>query len=211
MARKFFERLQVGVLLTFFLVLVGMHPAQASSPEIDPLSQIKGSVQEVLRILRDEGMSIPDMRVERKRRVEAIVDRVFDFREMSRYTLANYWEERTPEEQDRFVGLFAKLVKQRYLGKIDNYSGQEVFFKKQLVKGDRALIYTVLQDNGAEIPIIYKLVMKEDRWRVYDMKIESVSLVSNYRVDFFSVIKRESYSGLVETLEKKVRENADLW
>ena len=188
------------------VVLFSWGLPQGSSATNDPLSRVKDAVQEVLRILQDEQLLAPEMKEERRKQVEAVVDAMFDFAKMSKHVLVGYWNERTPEEQQQFESLFARLVKQRYIGKIDNYTGQEVVFKKQRVKGDRALIYTSLIDKGIEIPIIYKLLKKGDEWLAFDMKIENVSLVANYRQDFSSIIKKEGFDGLIARMRDKVAE-----
>ena len=209
---EFTKRLARVFLFVFLLVLAGGQAVPAvSAVEPDPLSQIKGAVQEILQILNDEELQVPARRSERKKLVLAVIDRAFDFRTMSMYALGRRWKERTPVEQDRFVELFAKLVKYRYIGKIENYSGQEVFFKGQRIKGNRALIDTTLNDKDKEISIIYKLIKNENMWQAYDMRIENVSLTANYRGDFYSIIKKEDYSGLIKRLEEKVRTLAELW
>ncbi|MCF6291571.1 MAG: ABC transporter substrate-binding protein [Desulfobacterales bacterium] len=192
--------------LSAAVVLFAWGLARLSPAANDPLSQVKDAVQEVLRILQDEQLLAPDMKEERRKRVEAVVDTMFDFAKMSKHVLVGYWNERTPEERQRFKNLFARLVKQRYIGKIDNYTGQEVVFKKQRVKGDRALIYTSLIDKGIAIPITYKLFKNGDEWLVFDMKIENVSLVANYRQDFSSIIKKEGFDGLITRMRAKVAE-----
>ncbi len=188
------------------LVLFSACPARVGWAAADPLSQVKDAVQEVLHILQDEQLLAPGMKEERRKQVEAVVDTMFDFAKMSKHVLVGYWDERTPEERQRFENLFARLVKQRYIGKIDDYTGQKVVFKKQRVKGDRALIYTSLIDNGIEIPITYKLLKKGGQWLAFDLKIENVSLVANYRQDFSRIIKKQGFDGLIARMRAKVAE-----
>lgn len=200
-ANKIFFRTMV--LVIFLGVAI---PGSGLAASQDPLSEMKGAVEEILRILKDKDLQVPEKKEERRSRVVAVVETIFDFQAMSQYVLADSWKERTPEEQREFVDLFARMVKQRYIGKIDNYSGQEVVFKKQLVKDDRGLIYSSLVDKGVEIPIIYKLFRKDESWRVFDMTIENVSLIANYRQDFNSIIKKDGYSELVKRLQEKMSE-----
>lgn len=195
--------LLLNSVLVILLALGG--PGRVKAVEHDPLTQIKGSVEEILNILRDEQLAAPEKRAERRSKVEAVVDSAFDFEEMAKHSLAGNWSERTPAEQKEFVDLFARLVKERYIGKIDSYSGQKVVFKKQIVRGDKALIYSLLADKTAEIPIDYKLIhTNDDKWLVYDMRIENISLVANYRQDFFSIIKQEGFEGLIRKMKEKV-------
>jgi phospholipid transport system substrate-binding protein len=97
-------------------------------------------------------------------------------------------------------------VKQRYIGKIDSYSGQEIVFKRQVLKGRSALVYSVLLDNNTEIPIDYRLVLKNDLWTAYDLRIENVSLVANYRRDFASIVKKNGVAGLIKKMNDKVEQ-----
>lgn len=170
----------------------------------DPLSQLRDGVEKLLSILKDEQLALPERQAERKKKVEEIADGLFDFREMASRTLADNWQQRTPAQKDRFENLFSRLVKQRYIGKIDSYSGQEVVFKKEIVKGKKAMIYSLVIDNNNEIPIDYKLIQKNDKWYVYDLKIENISLVANYRSSFYGIIKKDGYDALIQRLEEKV-------
>ena len=124
---------------------------------------------------------------------------------MSRRTLARYWSGRTAQEKKEFVDLLARMVKQRYIGKIDSYTGQEVVFKKQRHKGAIALVYSDLIDNNTETPINYKMVRTGDQWKVYDLKIENISQVATYRSEFARSIKTDGVPGLL----KKMRERVD--
>ena len=121
------------------------------------------------------------------------------------------WNSLTAEEQDRFVGLFASLVEQRYIGKIDAYDNQKVIYKDERIRDDRARVYTALIDKDLEIPIDYSLKRSQGKWLIHDLKIENVSLISNYRRDFNSIIRKEQFSGLVkkitEQLEKSEMQN----
>jgi phospholipid transport system substrate-binding protein len=169
-----------------------------------PMEQLQKSVDEILRILQSEELKRPENKDERKQRILNVVTDMFDFREMAKSSLAQSWNNLTPEEQDTFVGLFTRLVEQRYIGKIDSYSDQKVVYKKQLVKGDNAMIYTDIVDKDLEIPIIYRLEENKGKWLIYDLKIENVSLIVNYRRDFDSIIRKEQFAGLVEKITKQL-------
>lgn len=190
------------VLLVALAVFFDWRPAGAA--DIDPMTQVRQSVDRIFQVLQDESLLKPEKSDERRRLVEAVVDEVFDFEEMAKSSLAKYWKKRTPEELAYFTELFADLVKQRYIGKIDSFSGQKVQYLKQDINGDRAIVMTMLLDKGTEIPIDYILVNRNDRWLAFDMKIENVSLVVNYRRDFAGIIEKEQYAGLISRMEKKV-------
>ena len=191
-------------LLVTVCVLLGQ--ADALRAATDPLGQLKASVDKVLAVLKDEKLASPEMRETRRQQVESLVDAIFDFQEMGRRALGGTWDKLVPAEKEEYVNLFTRLVKQRYIGKIDSYSGQEIVFKRQVLKGKSALVYSVLLDNNTEIPIDYRLVLRNDLWAAYDLRIENVSLVANYRRDFASIVKKNGVAGLIKKMNDKVEQ-----
>lgn len=197
------DMVRKAVLVISILFCLGnFRPVQAAGNE--PLIQIRDSVDEIVRILQREDLQGLEKRQERRQQVLKVVRTMFDFKTMARSALARDWNERTTAEQEEFVGLFSRLVEHRYIGKIDDYSGQTVVFTKQLVSGDKAIIYSALNDKDTQIPMVYKLRLDGSRWVVYDMQIENVSLVVNYRRDFASIIKSEKYQGLVRRISEQL-------
>jgi phospholipid transport system substrate-binding protein len=182
----------------------------ATASANDAMSQLQKSVDEILSILQAAELRKPEKKAERQNLVLDVVNEMFDFRNMARSSLGQSWNSITPEEQDKFVDLFKKLVEQRYIGKIDAFDNQKVVYQKQLVKGDKAMIYTDLIGKDLDVPIIYKLQNNDGKWLIYDMKIENVSLIVNYRSDFESIIRKEQFAGLIDKmtqqLEKKEAE-----
>jgi phospholipid transport system substrate-binding protein len=174
----------------------------------DPVVFIKDAVDEIIFILQDEKLAVPIRRAERKNRVVTIVEKKFDFREMSMRALAKHWQERSPEEQDRFVLLFKTLLENTYIAKIETYSGEKVVFKKAALQGNKAIVYSDLIRKNMETPVNYKLKNNGDRWLVYDVEVEGVSLVNNYRTQFASILSKENFSGLIIRLEEKVSKGA---
>jgi len=203
--RKYLLKNKAMLPVLFLAVTVFIFGSGAYSAAIEgPMEQLQKSVDEILRILQSEELKRPENKDERKQRILNVVTNMFDFREMAKSSLAQSWNTLTPEEQDTFVGLFTRLVEQRYIGKIDSYSDQKVVYKKQLVKGDNAMIYTDIVDKDLEIPIIYRLEENKGKWLIYDLKIENVSLIVNYRRDFDSIIRKEQFAGLVEKITKQL-------
>ena len=174
----------------------------------DPVVVIKDAVDEIISILQDEKLGVPNRKAERKSRVVTIVEKKFDFREMSMRTLAKHWQERSPEEQDRFVFLFKTLLENTYIAKIETYSGEKVVFKKSALHGNKAIVYSELVRKNVETPVNYKLKNSDDRWMVYDVEVEGVSLVNNYRTQFASILDKENFAGLLARLEEKVKKGA---
>ena len=196
--------------LILMMVLLNGERTLASANN-DPLVQLQKSTDEILMILQSEELKVPEKKEERKQFILNVINRMFDFREMARSSLGPSWNNLTAAEQDRFVDLFARLVEQRYIGKIDSYNDQKVIYKEQHVQNNRARVYTALIDKDLEIPIDYSLQMIQGRWLIRDLKIENVSLVANYRRDFNSIIRKEQFAGLVkkitEQLEKSDMQN----
>ncbi len=184
------------------LILFGLSRAGfAGMPE--PINQVRDSVNNVLRLLNDPGLSPDEMRGERRRMIMEIVDERFDFQEMSRLTLARHWKELGSGEKEKFVEKYSTLIKNTYVGKLNNYSGEPVLFEKQIVKEPRSAVFTHFIRRGEKIVIIYKLIKRETNWRAYDMVIEGVSVVKNYRSQFDSVIRNEKFSGLLKRLDER--------
>jgi phospholipid transport system substrate-binding protein len=212
------------IIIVFILTILFFSENGRAFPAtgVTPLDQLKKSVDEILHILKNEELKLPERSMERQQQILKVVYSMFDFRAMAKSSLGKNWKAITPEEQERFVGLFSSLVERRYIGKIDAYTDQEVIYKKQLVKENKAMIYTSLINKGTEIPIVYKLTLinkgteipivyklkvKEDKWLIYDMKIENVSLILNYRRDFESIIRKEKFAGLVERMTRQIEES----
>lgn len=193
-------------LLMVWMLLSGGERALASS-ENDPLVQVQKSVDEILVILQSEELQTPEKKDERKQRILTVVNRMFDFRGMARSSLGQNWNSLTTEERDSFVSLFASLIEQRYIGKIDAYSNQKVIYKNQRVRNNKARVYTAVIDKDLEIPIDYSLQMSQGKWLIKDLKIENVSLIANYRRDFNSIIRKEQFAGLVEKITEQLEKS----
>ncbi|MGV1099267.1 MlaC/ttg2D family ABC transporter substrate-binding protein [Thiovibrio sp. JS02] len=196
-----------SLLLFFILGFQAVVSGSSCAAATDPVVFVKDAVDEIIAILQDEKLAGPELKQERRARVVRIVEKKFDFREMSMRTLAKHWKERSAEEQDRFVHLFTKLLENTYITKIETYSGERVVFKKHAVQGDKAIVYSDLVRNNVETPVNYKLKNSNDRWMVYDVEVEGVSLVNNYRTQFASILNKENFAGLLVRLEEKVSKN----
>ncbi|OGQ87603.1 MAG: hypothetical protein A2512_11730 [Deltaproteobacteria bacterium RIFOXYD12_FULL_56_24] len=205
-SNRWYLKLLAIIILTIAIPLMSRGISCAAPP--DPVVFIKEAVDEIILILQDEKLAAPSRRAERKKRVVTIVEKKFDFREMSMRALAKHWRERTPEEQDRFVFLFKKLLENTYIAKIETYSGEKVVFKKTAMQGNKTIVYSVLVRKTLETPVNYKLKSNDDHWMVYDVEVEGVSLVNNYRTQFASILSKEMFAGLIAKLEDKVGKEA---
>jgi len=169
-----------------------------------PLTELKTSVDEAVVILRDPELKRPELKRIKKEQLVAIVNNRFDFEEMSRRTLARHWQGLGPEDQGLFVDLFARFLEGVYISKIDKYNNQDILYKRETVQGERADVQSTVLHNGVEIPIDYKMRTKGNKWLVYDVTIEGVSLVANYRSQFESELRKGTFADLVKKIEEKV-------
>lgn len=191
----------------FVIVLILICQSASASP--GPMMQMEKAVDDILVIMQDKSLEQPEFKQERRSRIVAIVKRNFDFKEMSRRTLARYWKTLSAKEQDDFVGLFTKLLEKTYIDRVDTYSDEKVVFKKETIKGKKALVYSDFIKDNKEIPVNYKLKNNKGQWMVYDVIVEGVSFIRNYRTQFQSIIEKEKYAGLVTRMEEKVKSNEE--
>ncbi|MBI9089185.1 MAG: ABC transporter substrate-binding protein [Desulfobacterium sp.] len=187
--------------LILLILLSFSWPGSAGTP--DPINQVRDSVNQVLNLLNDPELAPDEKRGKRRQMIMDIVDNRFDFQEMSRLTLARHWEEIGSGEKEQFVEKYSTLIKNTYVGKLDSYSGEPVVFEKQIIKDPRSAVFTHFVRRGQKNVIIYKLIKRETNWLAYDMVIEGVSVVKNYRSQFDSVIKNEKFSGLLKRLDER--------
>ena len=175
---------------------------------VSPLEKVKTTGESILEGMQNQELRKPENKQERRARIIAHVDKRFDFEEMSKLTLANKWKERSAVEKKEFEHLFSQLLKNTYIGRIEAYSGEELVYEKEVFDGDRqsrVMVYTKVIKNNQEIPINYKLLKKDSgEWYVYDVLIEGVSLVRNYRTEFARILNRDSYQALIQRLQEKV-------
>lgn len=171
-----------------------------------PTEAVRTHVEHVIRVLEDPALKQQARLPERRATIRRIAHDLFDFEETTRRCLGRHWQGRTPAERAEFVTLFADLLERTYIGRIEQYSGERVVFGGESVDGSLATVRTRLAIKPAgDVPIDYRMHRRDGRWRVYDVIIEGVSLVGNYRAQFNRIIQTSSYEGLVQRL----RERAD--
>jgi phospholipid transport system substrate-binding protein len=181
--------------LTVLAVLLAATIARAG----EPTDQVRGSVDDVIKVAQSQ----PDG-PSRRAEVRRIANRLFDFEETAKRALGPHWQQRTPAEREEFVKLFTDLLEAAYVGKIDLYQGEKITYLSELVEGDQATVKTrVVTKQGSEVPVDYRLLREKDGWRVYDVVIEGVSLVGNYRTQFNKIIQTSSFEDLVKRMRAK--------
>ncbi len=171
----------------------------------EPTDQVKETVDAVMKILSDKELKKPEKEKERRTSIRQTVIKRFDFEEMAKRSLAAHWKDRTPAEQKEFVVLYSDLLENTYIKKIERYENEKVVYHDERVDGDYAAVKTKIVDKkGLSIPVEYRIIKKKDKWEVYDIIIEGVSLVNNYRTQFNQIIRSGSYNDLVKRLREKV-------
>jgi phospholipid transport system substrate-binding protein len=145
---------------------------------------------------------------ERRAAVRQIANEIFDFGEIARRSLGRYWQPLSEAQRAEFVGLFGDLLERSYISKIELYGGEKIIYSGERVDGDLAIVGTkIITKNGTEVPIDYRLFRRGDRWMVYDVNIEGISLVSNYRTQFNKIIQTSGYGTLVDRMKAKQTES----
>lgn len=174
-----------------------------------PTDQLKASIDRVLALVQDPALKPAPRAEERRQRIRAVANEIFDWQETGKRALARHWAARSPKEREEFSALFADLLERSYVGKIEAYSGEKIVYGQETVEGDQATVRTrLITKSGTEIPIDYRMHQVDGRWRVYDVLIEGVSLVGNYRSQFNRIIQQSGYADLVQRLRTKQEELA---
>jgi phospholipid transport system substrate-binding protein len=185
--------LTLGTLLAF--------PVQGST-ETSPTQTVQESVDAILTLIKDKTLEQDD----RRARIRAYIKTRFDFEAMSQRTLATNWKKASEEEREKFIDLFSQLIENTYIGKIEAYTNEKVEYPGEKVKGSKAVVETLIIAASADIPVDYRLYRKNDTWWVYDVIIEGVSLISNYRSSYQEIVKKEGFDGLLAKMQEKVDE-----
>jgi phospholipid transport system substrate-binding protein len=198
--RSLRRRVALVLALGVALSLVGAGRAAAGVPT----DQLKAQIDRVLKVLDDPELKKDGRNRERRAAVRKIANDIFDFGETARRSLARHWQGRTPAERDEFVQLFSDLLERSYISKVELYGGEKIQYLGDAVEGEQAKVQTkLLTKSGSEIPIEYRMHRKGDRWLVYDVIIEGVSLVANYRTQFNKIIQTDSYQALIKKMKNK--------
>ncbi len=166
------------------------------------MSEVKKTVDEVVKV----NTAYPgEVNVNpRRAKLREVIQPRFDFAEMSKRSLGAFWQEITPQEQQDFVNVFSDLLAQTYLARIENCTADTVKFETENVDFPRAVVKTTVMNKGDKFPIDYKLMNTNGTWRVYDVVIENIGLVANYRNEFAGIIRKDKFSGLMQKLREKV-------
>jgi phospholipid transport system substrate-binding protein len=191
------------VVLRLSLAVIGVVLAVSPGHAGAPTDSMKATIDEVLRIIRDKELKPPGKAEERRQQLEQVVGARFDYQEMSKRALGAPWNGLSDEDKQEFVGLFRTLLTNSYADKIETYSGEGVHYLNERTEKDYAEVRTKVLSGKTEIPLDYRLINRADGWRVYDVVVDGVSLVNNYRGQFTKILRATSYADLVDQLRKK--------
>ena len=170
-----------------------------------PTEEVKKVVDEVVRIVSDKNLKKNDQK--RRHELKKTISTIFDYSEMAKRSLGKNWNQRTTQEKKQFSDLFASLLENSYASKIESYNNEKIIYLKENLDGDHAEVKSkVLTAKRDEFTLDYRLVHLDGKWLVYDIVIEGVSLVSNYRTQFNKIIGSDGYSELVKKLHVKAEE-----
>jgi len=172
-----------------------------------PTDTIRNMLTEAIRILEKQELKKPERAEERRQQLERVLGDPFNFEEMSKRALGAHWAKLSDAERREFAQLFKALLANTYADRITGYSGEQIYYLNERVEGDYAEVRTKIVSEKAEYPFDYRLVRKPNDWRVYDVIVDGVSLVNNYRGQFTKILRTSSYADLVEQLRKKSEKN----
>jgi len=194
MLKRLFLILAAGIALTV---------ANIAAADASPTDAVRGSVNSILTLLQNKEMD----QATRRKEMRKVISERFDFRAMSQRTLATNWKKASKEQQQEFVQLFAQLIENTYIGRIEAYTDEKVDFPGEKVKKKKAVVETLILTATADIPINYKVYQKTNgEWWVYDVIIEGISLISNYRSSYQEIVKKEGFDGLIAKMKSKIKE-----
>ena len=189
----------VGVFAALQLFMGGLSSAMAGPAT----ESIRGTIDEVLKILSDKELKAPARHEDRRQRLEKAVAARFDYSEMSRRSLGAQWNQLSDKEKQEFVDLFQTLLTNTYADRVETYSGEGVQYLNERTEKEYAEVRTKVLSGKTEIPMDYRLLNRSNDWHVYDVVVDGVSLVNNYRGQFTKILHTSSYSDLVDQLRKK--------
>lgn len=193
-----------------FLVAGFVFVLPEARAEEGPTAELKKAVDQVLTIIVDKSITGPGAMKRRLDKAWGAINLYFADEEMTRRVMGKHWKKRTAEEKKEINHLFSELLRRSYLSRLELFEGQEMFYSKERVEGEMAKVDSHFEFHGERIPLGYSLLKIDGKWMLYDMIIDGVSLIANYRRQFGKIIRKEGYEGLVKRLETKLAEEEAL-
>jgi phospholipid transport system substrate-binding protein len=192
------KRLRLGfILLVLLIIPLHVHAGV-------PLDTVEGHVNEVLKVLRDPALQGEANKEAKQEKIEAIAGEMFDYVALSRLTLGRNWRKFNGDQKKEFVQLYRSILEKAYLDRILAYTDEKVTFDKETMLSEKkAEVQTHILTKSVEIPIFYRVYLKDGKWKVYDVIIEGISLVKNYRTQFREIMANNPPEEVLEILRKK--------
>jgi phospholipid transport system substrate-binding protein len=198
---------RITILLITISFILSCYPAAGASLTTPTIS-IKTTIDAILDTLKDKNLSLPSNKEKRRNKIRTLIRDRFDFEEMAKRSLATHWNQRTPKEKEEFVSIFSELLEASYMSKIESYTNEKITYDKETTIEDNryAAVDTSIITPNVTIPIEYKVILKNNKWWVYDVVIEGVSFISTYRSQYNRIITGESYAKLIGKMRDKLNE-----
>ena len=201
--QRFLQRRAILTLTLTAAIVLSLAPSRFLVPAWadDPMSVVKTTVNQALDVLRDKNTPL----AQRQDKLRQIVAATFDFTEMAKSALGYHWKEITPAQQQEFTTAFVAFIEDSYLSKINDYSGQQVNFLRASNEGAQyAQVNTdIVQPKGDAIHVNYRLLQENSTWRIYDVTVDAISIIANYRNQFNRVMNNKGYNTLIADLKSK--------
>ncbi len=185
------------IVLFISAILLTLTAPLAIASDTTPTAQLRGTIDNVLEVL---GTDVED----KPAQIAEVIKPRFDFEKMAQLTLHKHWDSQSPEDKKEFVRLFSKILEKTYITKISLYSSPKVEYVRERQRGGKAEVDTNVIVNGSAIKVCYRMYQTGGEWKIYDVNVEGVSLVRNYRNQLTGILKTNSFTNLLNTLEQKV-------
>jgi phospholipid transport system substrate-binding protein len=196
-----------GIILVFLMTFCVHFAVPETATASTVTDEVRRTVDDVIKIVTDKDLKKPQNEQKRRKELKSVIGRIFDYREMAKRSMGIHWKTLTPAQKDEFVGLFATLLENSYADKIESYNQEKVVYGKELIEGNYAQVNsTIVTAKRDEYSLDYRLLNEGGKWMVYDVLIEGVSLVSNYRTQFNKIITGQGYNELLKKMQTKTKE-----
>ncbi len=192
---------KIALLFSVLLLTAGLCSTALAG---EPQDRLKVGIDKVIAILSDASLKTAAKKTERQNKLRTVADSFFDWRELSRRAAAEGWNKFSPKQQDDFVVSFSELLQKTYIRKLEKYNNEKVIYQGEQIEGNQAFLKTQVTMKDKTIPINY-VMLKRDQWLVYDVVVEGVSLVKNYRTQFTKILSKESPENLIQRIKDKVK------
>lgn len=192
-------------IIIFSIIIISALFANTSLQAGDAMKLLEADISKILQVVKDPALKGETNNQPRRDKIRAILAERFDFKRMSILALGKSWKKITKEEKTEFSALFRELLENTYIDKMEQYTNESINMIKEKELGkNKVMVETSIIISSGEIPIIYKMINKKDNWKVYDVNIEGVGLIKNYRTQFKDILYKDPFSELIKMLKEKL-------